>query len=373
MKNKIKPAQYEPYNLLSSSGNISIDSGIDYFSIDLSQEMSGNFNITGSLKINQFNVLSPEVSNTLPTSSFENGCRIVAGSQNNITGTDNVIIVGYNCIVSGERNSVLFGDSVNLGAQKSSALGSNISISHNGATVFADSTASPKISYAPDSLSIDYSGGAFIRNNCYFSNDIFSNANLTVTGLISGLSLTIDNNAKFLSNVIIEDSTIITGSLSVSGSTTINGQTQLQSTFITGSRATTIFDIQTYSGFVTGTYLTITNFSNYTGNINSTLISLNTGVTGRLPISSFNTYTGSTLQTQAVILTGNQNISGEKSFKQRAEFCNGLRLPAQNNCDRYVPTGSNATGDWGHIAYSGNYLYIATGTNQWGRIQISSW
>lgn len=373
MKNRIKPAQYEPYNLLSSSGNISIDSGVDYFSIDLSQQMSGDFNITGSLKINQFNVLSPDVSNTLPNSSFSNGCRIVAGSENNITGIDNVIVVGYNCIVSGEKNTVLFGDSINLGAQRSSALGNNISISHNGATVFSDSTANPKISYAPDSINIEYTGGAFIRSNSYFSNDIFSDANLTVTGAISGLSLTIDGTSKFLSSIIIEDSATITGSLFVTGSSKINGLTELQSTFITGVRAATHFDIQTYSGHVLSNFTTKTDFSNFTGD-NKSLINILSGqITGKLSTSSFNTFTGSTLPLKVMMLTGYQNVSGIKSFKNTTEFCNGLKFPTQNNCDRYVPTGAISSGEIGHMVFSGKYLYVCTGTNLWGRTTLATW
>lgn len=373
MKNKIKPAQYDPYNLLSNSGNISIDSGVDYFAINLSQEMSGDFNITGSLKVNQFNVLSPHISNELISSSFENGCRIMAGLDNTVSGIDCCVVVGYNNNVSGQRNVVLFGDSVNLDAQNSVAIGNNISINHNGAAVFSDSTANPKISYAPDSLNIEYTGGAFIRSTSYFSEDIFTDSNLTVTGSISGLSLIINDNAKFLSPVTFEDSAIITGSLSISGSAEINGTTQLKSTFISGIRAATQFDIETYSGFVTGTYNTIAAFNSYTGTNYSNLTGLNYSISQALTTGSFYTYTGSTLQTQAVTLRTDQNISGIKSFKNRSEFCDGFMIPGSNNCDRYVPATANSTGTWGHITYSGNYLYVATGTNQWGRVQLSTW
>ena len=369
MKNKIKPAQYQPYDLLSVTGNISIDSGIDHFNVDLSEGLSGDFDITGSLKVNQFNVLSPDVSNTLPESSFSEGCRILAGSENFVSGSNNCVVFASNSVVSGIGNAVLFGDSVNLGAQNSVAIGNYISINHNGAAVFADSTANPKISYAPDSLSIEYTGGAFIRSNAYFTEDVFSNSDFTITGAISGLSLTIEDGARFLSSVTIEDSATITGNLSVTGSVLIKGQTNLQSTFITGLRALTTFDIQSYSGHVASNFTTTSSFSAFTGITTSGINFLNTG---QLSVLDFNTYTGSILPSQAVVLTGDQNVSGRKSFKQTAEFCDGIKFLAQNNCDRYVPTSSTSTGEFGRVAYSGNYLYIATGTNLWGRIQISS-
>lgn len=370
MKNKIKPAQYEPYSLLTPFGNLIIESGIDLFNIDVSRQLNGDFNFNGSLKVNQFNVLSPDNSNQISDSSFNNGCRIMAGSENNVSGIDCCVVVGYNNVVSGERNTVLFGDSVNLEAQNTVAIGYNISINHNGAAVFADSTANPKVSYAPDSITIEYTGGAYIKSPTHFSQNIFSNGNLSVTGNISGISFISSNNAIIGGSAFIQGNATITGNTNITGNLVANGSAQLGATTISGQRAITVVDLNNYSGFATGTYSTKTDFSNYTGVTTSGLNQLNTG---KLSISSFNTYTGSTLQTQAVVLTGNQNISGEKSFKQRAEFCNGLRLPAQNNCDRYVPKSGNASGDWGHIAYSGNYLYIATGVNKWGRVQISSW
>jgi hypothetical protein len=38
-----------------------------------------------------------------------------------------------------------------------------------------------------------------------------------------------------------------------------------------------------------------------------------------------------------------------------------------------APQFANGNGKIGEIAFSGTYLYAATGTNQWGRVQLSSW
>jgi hypothetical protein len=370
MKNKIQPAQYKPYDLISVTGNISIDSGLDYFNINLSEEIAGDFDIAGTLKVNSFNVLSPDDSNILSDTSFSNGCRILAGFDNIISGNNNCIVFGSDNVVSGIGNAVLFGNSVNLDAQNSVAIGSYITINHNGAAVFADSTSNPKVSYATDSINIEYTGGAFFRSKTYFSEDAFSDSNFTITGAISGLSLTIGNNARFLSNVNIQDNAIVSGTFSVTGSATVKGTTNLESTFITGLRALTTFDMSVYSGYAASNFTTKAQFTAFTGETRTGINLLNTG---KLSISAFNTYTGSTLSSQAVRLTGNQNVSGRKSFKDITEFCNGLKFLAQNNCDRYIPPTSTSTGEFGHMAFSGRFLYVATGTNQWGRVQLSSW
>jgi hypothetical protein len=92
MKNKIQPAQYKPYDLLSATGNISIDSGLDYFNIDLSEELVGDINIDGTLRVSGLNVLSPHSSNVISDTSFSNGCRILAGQDNSISGNNNCIV-----------------------------------------------------------------------------------------------------------------------------------------------------------------------------------------------------------------------------------------------------------------------------------------
>lgn len=373
MKNKIQPAQYRPYDLLSATGNIFVDSGLDYFNLELSESITGDFDIEGSLKVNGFNVLSPDSSSTLSDTSFSNGCRILVGLDNIVSGNNNCVVFGSSNNIEGSYNAVLFGQNVDLGAQNSVAIGNNISITHNGAAVFGDSTNNSKISYSPDSLSIEYTGGAFIRTTTHFSENVFADSDFTITGAISGLSLIIEDNARFLSSIVVEDSATISGSLSVTGSTIIKGVTNLESTFITGFRAATSFDITSYSGHVLSNFTTKTEFSTFTGHTATGINLLSGQITGKLGISTFNTYTGSTLSSQAVVLTGNQNVSGRKSFKEITEFCDGIKFLAQNNCDRYVPLTSTSSGEFGHMAYSGRFLYVATGTNQWGRIQLSTW
>jgi hypothetical protein len=40
---------------------------------------------------------------------------------------------------------------------------------------------------------------------------------------------------------------------------------------------------------------------------------------------------------------------------------------------RYVPTGMAASGISGQMSWSGNYFYLCTGNNLWGRVAVAPW
>ena len=62
----------------------------------------------------------------------------------------------------------MYGDDVNItNLNNCIALGHNISISHNDATVFADTSNRLKSSNGENTLTLDYSSGIFIENNCF--------------------------------------------------------------------------------------------------------------------------------------------------------------------------------------------------------------
>ena len=149
-----------------------------------------------------------------------------------------------------------------------------------------------------------------------------------------------------------------TGALSCASVSASGGAVFNNTVVITGQNAVTFFDLNTktsqISGFVTGNYVTNTRFNTYTG---GALATINKAIDYSLP----------------VYRTGIQEISGEKTFKSTTDFCDGMTFLSSNNCTRYVPTTSTSTGERGRVAYSGRFLYIATGDNMWGRIQISTW
>lgn len=326
MKNKIKPSQYDPYDFSAPSGNLIIESGINSFEFYLPLQITGDFNIEGSLKVNDLNAIYPNETNTV--TSFENGNRIFAGSNNSVSGVDCVILGGNNSSINGGVGNLLYGEAcVVNGYSNSISIGKNVSISHGGAAVFSDFTDSLKSSQAEHSITFDYQNGLFLINTGYFLSDININGNLNITGNAVIDNIYIDNNLNIANDTTVSGDAIVIGSLGVTGTSTFNH------CLISGSRVQTQADINAYSGYATGTYLT---------------------------------------SLQAVTLTGDQNVTGIKTFKSIPSFEKGIKLPTSDT-SRYVPSASNSTGTAGQIAFSGDYLYIATGTDQWGRVQLSTW
>ena len=155
MKNKIQPAQYDPYNLISSSGNILVDTGADFFNLDVSRSLQGNFNFIDSLKVGGMDCLYPDSTNSVL--EFSNGNRVLAGSYNSVSGSNSFIYGGFNSISRGANNVILYGNNSNIiGQNNSIALGSSVTITHNNATVFADTSNNAKGSNGVNTLTLNY-------------------------------------------------------------------------------------------------------------------------------------------------------------------------------------------------------------------------
>ena len=341
MKNKIQPAQYDPYSLISSSGNILVNSGADFFDLDISRSLEGDFNFIDSVKIGGMNCVSPDSTNSVL--NFSDGNRILAGSYNSVSGSNCYVYGGISNVSRGTNNVVLYGNNTNIiNVSNSSALGSYITVTHNNATVFGDTSNNAKGSNGINTLTLNYVSGTFLEHNCFIKKSLNIQNNLSVTGGITGSNIVSNNNISAGNNVSIASNCYIGNGLTVTGNTVLNHST------ITGSRIQTQNDINNYSGHVTNL------------------------LTGKLGVSDFNTFTGSTLSSQAVRLTGNQDIYGIKSFRNIPEFYSGLKFTTTDT-NRYVPKSGTASGQIGHMVYSGNFLYVATGTNLWGRVQLSTW
>lgn len=344
MKNKIKPAQYDPYNLFSSSGNLLINSGVDFFDLDISRGLQGDFNFIDSLKIDGMNCVSPDSTNSVL--EFSNGNRVLAGSYNSVSGANSFIYAGFNSVSRGANNVILYGNNSNIiGPNNSVALGNSITITHNNATVFGDTSNNAKGSNGINTLTLNYINGTFVEHDCYLKKNLNIRNGLLVTGNITGANIISNNNISASNNLNIGFNGFVGNNLNVTGNLSVTGNTILNHATITGSRIQTQNDINNYSGHVTNL------------------------LTGKLSVSAFNSFTGSGSQT--MLLTGNQDISGVKTFREITEFYNGVRFRLID-LNRYVPKSGTASGQIGHMVYSGNYLYIATGNNRWGRVQISS-
>ena len=192
MQNLINPRQYTPYSLLTPSGNLLFSQGIDFFNCYLLENITGNINITGSLKVNGQNVLSTSTTNTYggtnvsifnSINAFASGSSntIVSSNGSRVSGSNNVIIGGLDNKIADADNSSLLG-------------GKNVVLNHTGATILADGGESAKRSVERYSLTIDFDSGMFVQNNAYINgalyvtggNTVLSNSNLYVSASNSG-------------------------------------------------------------------------------------------------------------------------------------------------------------------------------------------
>ena len=326
MQNLINPRQYTPYSLLTPSGNLLFSQGIDFFNCYLLENITGNINITGSLKVNGQNVLSTSTTNTYggtnvsifnSINAFASGSSnsIVSSNGSRVSGSNNVIIGGLDNKIADADNSSLLG-------------GKNVVLNHTGATILADGGESAKRSVERYSLTIDFDSGMFVQNNAYI------NGALYVTG----------------GNTVLSNSNLY---VSASNSGFFSGDIQvLGNAYQTGSPYQNLQNLKDASG---------------------ALVLLNSGTSGVLNHSM----TG--LDALPVKLAGSQLITGVKNFQngtiiqnltgQHGLFTGNFGL----GLGRSVPTAHNSAGFSGQLSFDTRNFYVCTGANAWARIYITGW
>ncbi len=337
MQNLINPRQYTPYSLLTPSGNLLFSQGIDFFNCYLLENITGNINITGSLKVNGQNVLSTSTTNTYggtnvsifnSINAFASGSSnsIVSSNGSRVSGSNNVIFGGLDNKIADADNACLLG-------------GKNVVLNHTGATILADGGDSAKRSVERYSLTIDFDSGMFVQNNSYF------NGALYVTG----------------GNTVLSNSNLY---VSASNSGFFSGDIQvLGNAYQTGSPYQNLQNLKDASGV-----LTLLN-----SGTSGVLTLLNSGTSGVLNHSM----TG--LDALTVKLAGNQLITGIKNFKngtlvesltgQHGLFTGNFGL----GLGRSVPTAHNSAGFSGQLSFDTRNFYVCTGANAWARIYITGW
>ena len=326
MQNKLDPRQYTPYSLLTPSGNLLFSQGIDFFNCYLLENITGNINITGSLKVNGQNVLSTSTTNTYggtnvsifnSINAFATGSSnsIVSSNGSRVSGSNNVIFGGLDNKIADADNACLLG-------------GKNVVLNHTGATILADGGESAKRSVERYSLTIDFDSGMFVQNNAYI------NGALYVTG----------------GNTVLSNSNLY---VSASNSGFFSGDIQvLGNAYQTGSPYQNLQNLKDASGVLT---------------------LLNSGTSGVLNHSM----TG--LDALTVKLAGSQLITGVKTFQngtiiqnltgQHGLFTGNFGL----GLGRSVPTAHNSAGFSGQLSFDTRNFYVCTGANAWARIYITGW
>lgn len=357
MQNKLDPRQYTPYALNTPSGNLSFILGNTSFECYLLENQSGNFNYTGSLKINNGPVLFTNPSNTFGGTNVS----IFNSTNAYATGQSNSILGSNNSELSGQNNTILGGSDNQVGSSDYGTIlgGRNSLLSHTGATLLGDgNNARQKKSVEHYSLTVDFASGLFVQNKTYINGDFY------VTG-----------GNSYLRNFFVDPSYsgVFSGDLQVLGNA-----------YHTGSPYQDLQNLRDASGILqnltlssSGTLRSLATglsgaFDGKLSTTGSSLLSINLSTSGALT-SDFNSKFSTCVRT-----TGNQTVDGRKFFNEGTffNFISGRDIQSTGRfilgSGRFIPSAFNSLGTSGQISWSNGYLYICTGNNAWGRIAIGN-
>jgi len=207
---KIQPQQLQLPTFTSPSGDLSFSDLSTGIEINLSR------NISGPININDLTVDSSEVLKLPSSSSVSSTSVVLAGTNNTVTGTNNVVINGSsNSEISGSFNVLINGTSVDFGAS-----GQNNTIIAGDTASFSDKVTGSVIladhettinNDTNHSLIVSFASGVTFENgDVQFNGDRgFLDSNLRVNSsnsvLFSG-DFQVDGNTYFSDSVTLEDS-----------------------------------------------------------------------------------------------------------------------------------------------------------------------
>jgi hypothetical protein len=186
--NKIQPEQIQMPTFLATTGDFHIDQSTSTgINLILSRNLTGNFSFTGQLLFND-----KEVFGTASTgnNSFQtlSGCVLLAGSNTQIAGTNNIGILANNSTVSGINNIVLNGGDIqfNTGSQSNTTLAGNAITFANEATgsaVLKDHTSNSVTVDKAQTLIVRFETGHYFEGGPnYFSR----HTSFAQSGIVSG-------------------------------------------------------------------------------------------------------------------------------------------------------------------------------------------
>lgn len=332
MINKLDPRQYNPYALNTPSGNLSFEEGVDFFNCHLLENLTGDFNIFGSLQVNSGKVLFSDSSNLIE----DNNNSVINSISSSVSGSNNTLINSNQSVLLGNNNTILGGQENEIRDSDYSAIifGSNVVNQNTGSAIIADGSLSRlKESVRDNALTIDFSSGAFILN------DLFVDGSVYLTGNVEN-----DGNLT----VKAGSSGIFEGDISISGIA-----------FLSGSP--------------------LQNLENLTGASGQLQHNI-TGASGVLATSIATTGTnlGVTIEATGISSVNHTNsISGILTDKFDGNLISGNIVTAKSvviDSGRFIPSNFDSTGISGQLSFDEQYFYLCTGGAGWGRIAFdASW
>jgi len=334
-------------------GCLNCISPLDNFSYSASSTIAGGY--FNAIRFTSYSFIGGGERNCIsqtsqPISNYENKYNSILGGYANYIcrSSYNSIIGSNNCISCCNNNSFI--------------IGYNSRINHSGAGIISDGTSTIKNSQGPNTLTLDFISGTYIKNKIIFQNDndvplnhtsfgisgqisydknylyrhngdywtkvqmatgdnqtIIGTKNFTTTPQVNGIEVAISNNVvdlslnqniggikTFISAPIVSGNPLITGNLSLYATT---GNLSLYATVInlasTGS--TLVNSINSLSGTLTGNYVT-----KFNGQFTNRPTVNGTGVL----------LIGEPTQ-NTVFTTGDQTISGVKTFVNTPQTVGG--------------------------------------------------
>jgi cytoskeletal protein CcmA (bactofilin family) len=297
---KIQAKQIQLPIFFSPSGDLNFNDLTTGVDVNLSRNLSGNFNIDGSLRINSGIFFTPDSSHSYDASS---GSIVFGGSNNSASGSFNTILAGSgNSITSLAQSNNVILNAINSSITSGSAwntilAGSGCSFGANitGAVILAD-VKTAHSNTTSNSLLIDFASGTTFKGG-----PTVFNSNIVVDSPYSGVfnGEINANGISYLSDAIasqvvtINDVLTTSGALNILGNAVITGNvTSIDSNvFQTGN--TTVNGNLIVNSTISGGLITGTQFSVDSVQTNN----LNILVTGNL--------TGSTIATESWV--SNQN------------------------------------------------------------------
>tara|TARA_R110002020_G_scaffold92416_7_gene223776 strand:+ start:3744 stop:4607 length:864 start_codon:yes stop_codon:yes gene_type:complete len=186
--NKIQPEQCQPRITHSPSGDIKIYSTDTGLSVDLSRGLTGDFNFSGSLTLNERPVfpLANTASNTYDANS---GSFVLNGVANDVRAEQALVVNSSAVTMSGFQNIALNGtnqtfESGTLGCM---SIGNVVTFPEvtTGAVILTDSKTASTTALGNDYLDINFEGGTYIQGgNMTISTDLTIDS--SYSGMFSG-------------------------------------------------------------------------------------------------------------------------------------------------------------------------------------------
>lgn len=186
MFTKIQPEQIQLPTFFSDSGDFAIvqntDTGINF---NLSRNLTGDFDITGSLSVNSRGLLTTDETNLF---SPESGNSALGGSNNVVSGSYCAAVASRFSVINGVNNVDLNGSSsiFHSGSQDNVLVGGLNCIFASGITgaaIFSDKYSSTSARGSHTAV-INFNSGLFIENETHFEDNFYVSP--SVTGVFSG-------------------------------------------------------------------------------------------------------------------------------------------------------------------------------------------